>query len=198
MSIRFLKPLAGLTLALAAGFVNASTVVTFTTPAAKKQTTYSDTTDGYAFSSNFLGVPTKLLTLTGTTLKEGPVDTLKVTSLTGTAFDLASFDIDSAVNVKGLPNFVVLTYTEADGTSGHETLKLDSTSGMQTFASLLGNLDTLTDLKSFSLSSVYGFTLDNVTLSPYKMAAAVPEPESLALMLAGLAMLGTVARRRKA
>ena len=201
MSVRFLKPLAGLTLALVAAFAQASTV-TFDTAAAKKQLSYTDATDatdGYVFASSFLGFPTHSLSLTGTALKEGAAQSLTVFSTTGTAFDLASFDIDSALNVKGVPNLVLLTYTEADGSFGYETLTLDNKSGLQSFSSLLGNLDTLTDLKSFSLSSVWGFTLDNVALSTYVAPTTpVPEPTSLGLMAAGLAQLGITLRRRTA
>ena len=49
-------------------------------------------------------------------------------------------------------------------------------------------------------SDSYGTSLDNVvvlTLSAGGNASAVPEPHSLALMLAGLGAMGFVARRRK-
>jgi len=40
-------------------------------------------------------------------------------------------------------------------------------------------------------SDSLGGSLDNVSVT------AVPEPESYAMMLAGLALMGTIARRRK-
>ena len=51
------------------------------------------------------------------------------------------------------------------------------------------------DRLSFSASGTsdsYGGSLDNVTL-----AAAVPEPETYGMMLAGLGLMGFVAKRRK-
>lgn len=188
------KPLAALLLALVAGFAQASTV-TFTTAKANHQKTYSDSSDGYKFASSFLGFSVGTIDLTGSALKEGAFDTLTVSSLAGSAFDLSSLDIDSLLNLgHGSSNLVLLSYTEADGQKGSETLKLDGKSGLQTFSS------QLSDLKSFSLTSVFGFTLDNVVLSAYEAptppAAPVPEPGTLGLMAAGLALLGVTLRRR--
>lgn len=52
------------------------------------------------------------------------------------------------------------------------------------------------DIAGFSLTHVdpyYGVSIDNLVLS----AAPVPEPETYALMLAGIAVLGGIARRRR-
>jgi hypothetical protein len=54
---------------------------------------------------------------------------------------------------------------------------------------LTGN-DTLT-FAALGLSDQLGTSIDNISVT------AVPEPETLALMLAGLGMLGVTARRRK-
>jgi hypothetical protein len=44
-------------------------------------------------------------------------------------------------------------------------------------------------------SDSYGGSLDNVSLT--RMAAPVPEPETYAMMLAGLGLMATIARRRR-
>jgi hypothetical protein len=44
-------------------------------------------------------------------------------------------------------------------------------------------------------SDSYGGSLDNVSLT--RMAAPVPEPESYAMLLAGLGLMGAIARRRQ-
>ncbi len=45
---------------------------------------------------------------------------------------------------------------------------------------------------AFGKSDGYGGSLDNVSVT-----AAIPEPESYAMMLAGLGLMGAIARRRK-
>ena len=54
-----------------------------------------------------------------------------------------------------------------------------------------GGLDTLT-FRAAGKSDSYGGSLDKVS-----MTAAVPEPETYAMLLAGLGLMATVARRRK-
>jgi Protein of unknown function (DUF642)/PEP-CTERM motif len=53
--------------------------------------------------------------------------------------------------------------------------------------------NTVLTFSADNLSDSFGTSIDNVSVT-----AAVPEPETYALMLAGLACLGFVARRRKA
>ncbi len=59
----------------------------------------------------------------------------------------------------------------------------------------LVNLSGPTDLifSALGTSNSYGGSLDNVSVT-----AAVPEPETYALLLAGLGLMGTIVRRRKA
>ncbi|MEN9437824.1 MAG: hypothetical protein RIR09_2479 [Pseudomonadota bacterium] len=59
----------------------------------------------------------------------------------------------------------------------------------------LVNLSGPTDLifSALGTSNSYGGSLDNITVT-----AAVPEPETYALLLAGLGLVGTIVRRRKA
>jgi hypothetical protein len=79
--------------------------------------------------------------------------------------------------------------TAQDGTS--LTYQIDNT----TTSSFLGFVSSST-LTSVSLSSVgtYWPTANNVTLA---MAAAVPEPETYAMLLVGMSLLGVAARRRR-
>ena len=205
MNATMLKPLAGLTLALCAAFAHAE-VITFDSLSTGQYLGTSYTTGGYTFSSD---VPLTLLSSLnafdadtnpgGNTLTTAiATDGITVKSATaGGVFDLASFSLADWVNQgpaveqrhgPGIAGSVILSYTElVSGVSKDfsEVLTLDKTVGLQTFSL---NLDNLT---SFNLTSLTGFQLDNVNVS------AVPEPASMTLLLAGMALVGTVARRRK-
>ncbi len=183
------KPVAIAMLALAAGAAGATTIGF--NDLSKKSFTNSYQEDGYSLTSasaNMIatGSP-KALETTGFTFA----------SVSGQAFDLNSFDLDFFD-----ADTLTLSYTFADGTTGTTTLN-DKNSDHYKF--------DLDDLASFSLSGTVNagtkrkpvidaadFLVDTIKVADYVAPTAVPEPGSLALMLAGVAVLGTVARRRRA
>lgn len=92
----------------------------------------------------------------------------------------------------GSPVGIELVYLiGTDPTVQTRLLELDNEPGLQTFE--LG----LQDVVGFGLFGA-PFQLDNVVTEPYAAPSAVPETSALAALLAGLAMLALVSRRRAA
>jgi hypothetical protein len=103
----------------------------------------------------------------------------------GGTFTLTSFDLANSWN-DASGGTVDFSYVDATGVH-HEQLTLADQVGLQTFTF------DLTGVRSFSLWS-NDYQLDNVQVND---VIPVPEPESYALMLAGLAGLVGLSRRRK-
>jgi hypothetical protein len=196
----FAKPLAGIALALAASFANAATTTFDFTSVAPGS--FSSTINDGAFTLSSI-VPKGLI---GTAAKLDPVkgnETLTSFGLTMTGtnpFDLESLELTDLLNTK-FGGSVLLTYTVAGSKTIHsDLLSLDKKTGFETFSQTgkgSDKLPVLDDLTSFSLVSLGGFQVDDIKVEPFAPTPAVPEPQNAALLLAGVALLGSVARRRK-
>ena len=104
-------------------------------------------------------------------------------------FTLHSFDMALGWYSSSPTANVDVTYYLAGGGTSLQTLPL--TLAYQTFSPELSLSQVTFDLSTGGLGGY--ISLDNLNVDG---AAPVPEPETYALMLAGLALVGTVARRR--
>jgi hypothetical protein len=90
-------------------------------------------------------------------------------------------------------NAYAVRYTVYDNLGDSVTMPLVSAGGLgaATF-SLPGNGLTMVDISSAN-ANAWDFAIDNVTFTP---ATSTPEPESLLLLAAGVALLAAVCRRQ--
>jgi hypothetical protein len=70
--------------------------------------------------------------------------------------------------------------------------------GLSSFAAYLPLLNNASNWTVDTTNGVYAATVPNTTAFSIQQTASVPEPESLALVFAGLGVVGMLARRRRA
>jgi hypothetical protein len=205
MTFKLIKPLIATALLAATGIAGAVTVNfdSLTTDQVFFFTTDTYKEAGFTFDSSIHSGGYSLYTwgtpypidadpVGATLLQDYPGYSIIVSRTGGGGFTLNSFDLADKEN-EGDSGQITMYYTDATG-QHTQLLALDDTPGLQTFS--FG----YTGVTSFSLvqSAMPGFQVDNVNLDAVGPSpSAVPEPQSLSLMLGGLLLLAGVARRRK-
>jgi len=114
------------------------------------------------------------------------VGTESFAAVSGTTFNLNSIDLGGWLNFGSTPLSIDITGYRTIGGNVVNTVSV----APGVFASY--NLTGFTNVTSVSLGSFAGayVAVDNINVSP------VPEPETLAMLLAGLGLVGWTARRR--
>lgn len=122
----------------------------------------------------------------GAVLYDNYASAVTITKTAGGTFTLVSFDLADLFN-DGSGGPMAFSYTDSGLHS--TTLILDNQIGLQTY------VFNFSGLTSFSVggNGTY-FQLDNVVVDG---VAAVPEPATCALLIAGLGAVGVMTRRRK-
>jgi len=133
---------------------------------------------------------------------------LTMTKAGGGLFALSSFDGAGAFNFGDgstfIPNQIDVTGVLAGGGTVYQSFLIDKSTGANgslnftsyAFSSGFNNLVSVRFSSSGSdLPEFNGFSVDNINATA---VTAVPEAETYAMLLAGLGMMGVVARRRKA
>lgn len=137
-------------------------------------------------------------------LPYGP-SSVVMTSATGAAFSLDSFLAAGTFNQGAQVDATTITVTGvlASGGTVSESFGI-ATSGtgslpftLETANASFADVTSLTFTSSGASNTAFdGFALDDITVGA-PLTSAVPESSSVALMLAGLGMLGIAARRRQ-
>lgn len=117
---------------------------------------------------------------------------ITMTQVGGGAFDFASIDFADVYN-QGNSSTFQLTFNYAAGGSTSSQITLDNLAGLQTFTFNQAGLASVS-WQNIAGDGGWG-QFDNVNVG--SITAPVPEPETYALMLAGLGMVAWVARRRR-
>lgn len=214
MSKKFLiKPLAVAALLAATGAAQAAITI-YTDEASFMAAVINPGVDGFDGFSIFGSTPSPINRMAGDygyTADAGPAGTFFGAGATdnpwlstNTATDTVSFfNFSGGVGALGGNFFgsdiggnfaaggVTLTATDIDGTVT-QTIASATTS---TFVGFVSSTGVLSGATLASVQPITGFlwpTTDNLTL-----AAPVPEPETYGMMLAGMALIGFMARRRR-
>ncbi len=191
MNTRLLKLAAGAFLALGASLAQATspTVIDFNSATGSFSSYAEDGYDLLSLSRRRAGVgrfDDDTLTTRGFTF---------TSAATGTPFDLVSLDLGNAGRQRG--GSIELFYTLSGSSHVYEeTLRLDRHRGLQTFTPSLEDVTSFTLVGRNSLQ----FQVDNINVTPFEqdvVTAVVPEPAPVALLLAGLGVLGVATRRRQ-
>lgn len=112
-----------------------------------------------------------------------------LSAASGVAFNLASIDLAELAIGETVDYSVVFTGTTLGGDIVTQAFTLDGLYGAETFA-FGAEFNGLVAVSWTNSAGYHQFDNINVT--------AVPEPEAYAMMLAGLGLLGAVARRKRA
>jgi PEP-CTERM motif len=117
--------------------------------------------------------------------------TTTMSKLDSGSFDFYSIDLADVYNA-GTSVTIKFWFEDIDSNSFWELVTLDNKIGLQTFVFDQKSVKSVSWKTTDEINAWNQF--DNVNVSS---VSAVPEPESYALMLAGLGLVGAIARRRK-
>lgn len=136
-------------------------------------------------------------------------DTVTMSQVGGGAFNFASIDFADVYN-QGTTSDFRFTFNYAAGGSSSADISLDNLAGLQTFAFNQAGVSSVTwqniggdggwgqfDNVNIGLITAFPSQTDVYDVSLAPITAPVPEPETYALMLAGLGMVAWMARRRR-